>query len=488
VNVSLKLDTSNNGKEKPLYIRLRGKSVNGKTEETSISTEIKLLPRHFKNNGISKSSPNYSSKIKVVNSILDEIENIIGEINHQGEIPNPTLVKHLYSENRVSKEVVTPNYRSFWNSFEEFYLSKKHNSRGYVKTLLTLKNHLLGFQKHSKRTITFEYITGKTILFQSHFQDYLWSQKNLSNGYINKLFNNLSNFLFWSQQLNYIQQKPKFTKLREVDRDEKIYLKTEEVYKLFSSSKWNYKEKKSFKTNPHITTIRESLEGTRSKHFGNELKVTNWELVKDVFLFMSSVGCRYSDIEHFKVRHFDFDSNVQTLTWIQQKTNKSVSVPVTDISGNIFKKYSGGKSLEQRLFPKISQQKFNKHLKLLLKDLKFNRLVSHPKMKGSEIIDNDDKQLWELISSHSGRRSFIKNLIDLGNMDYKTIMKLSGHRSYSEFLKYVSVNQEDLMKGSQLYKLQSRDEQDEMEEIINTISSFDDDKRKLVLQMIRSLK
>ena len=44
------------------------------------------------------------------------------------------------------------------------------------------------------------------------------------------------------------------------------------------------------------------------------------------------------------------------------------------------------------------------------------------------------------------------------------------------------------MKGSQLYKLQSKDEQDEMEEIINTISSFDDDKRKLVLQMIRSLK
>ena len=151
MNVSLKLDTSNNGKEKPLYIRLRGKSVNGKTEETSISTEIKLLPRHFKNNGISKSSPNYSSKMKVVNSILDEIENIIGEINHQGEIPNPTLVKHLYSENRVSKEVITPNYRSFWNSFEEFYLSKEHNLRGYVKTLLTLKNHLLGFQKHSKR-------------------------------------------------------------------------------------------------------------------------------------------------------------------------------------------------------------------------------------------------------------------------------------------------------------------------------------------------
>jgi len=203
---------------------------------------------------------------------------------------------------------------------------------------------------------------------------------------------------------------------------------------------------------------------------------------------MSSVGCRYSDINHFKVRHFDFDSQIQTLTWVQQKTNKRVSVPVTDISGDIFRKYSSGKSVEQTLFPKYSQQKFNKHLKFLLKDMKFNRLVSHPKMRGSKVIDNEDRQLWELISSHSGRRSFIKNLIDLGNMDYKSIMKLSGHRSYSEFLKYVSVNKEDLQKGSQLYSLKIKGDEEEMEEIVNTISMFPKEKRQLVLQMIRSIK
>ena len=298
----------------------------------------------------------------------------------------------------------------------------------------------------------------------------------------------LSNFFYWSPQLGYIQKKPTFKKLQIVDRDEKIYLKTDEIYKLFSSTKWDYQQGKDYSKNPHISIINQPLKGTRKKEFRGMLTVANWELVKDIFLFMSSVGCRHSDIHYFKVRHFDFNSSVQSLTWIQQKTKRSVSVPVTDISGEIFKKYSSGKSLDQELFPSLSQQKFNKHLKLLLKDLNFNRLVSHPKMRGSKVIENDDRQLWELISSHSGRRSFIKNLIDLGNMDYKTIMRLSGHRSYSEFLKYVSVNQEDLMKGSQLYRLQLKGDEDEMEEIIKTITSFSKEKRTLVLQMIRSFK
>jgi len=488
VNVSLKLDNSHLGKEKPLFVRLRMKNSSGRYTESSISTEIKLLPKHFKNNGISKSTPNYTSKNKIINSIVDDIYNIIGEISENGDLPNPSLVKHIYLENKETKKITTPIYKGFWSTYDEYYSSKKHNSRGYTKTLVTLKNHLSDFQMDSKRSITFEYIIGKPHLFQSQFQDFLWTKKGLSNGYINKLYDNLSNFLYWSQQMGYIKKKPKFNKLSVVDRDEKIYLRTNEIYKLFSSKKWDYQSLKDDVTNPHIVLLNQSLKGTRKDEFDGVLTVTNWELVKDIFLFMSSVGCRHSDIQHFKVRHFDFDSEVQTLTWIQQKTNKNVSVPVTDISGSIFKKYSGGKSLEQLLFPKYSQQKFNKHLKYLLRDLKFNRIVSHPKMRGSKIIENDDRQLWELISSHSGRRSFIKNLIDMGEMDYKSIMKLSGHKSYTEFLKYVSVNKEDLKKGSQLYRLKSKDEEEELEEIFKTLTSLPKEKRQLVLQMIRSLK
>lgn len=486
MNVSLKLDKSVDGVEKPLFIRLRSKLQNGKWIESSIKTDLKLEVRHFRNNGISKSLPNYTSKIRVINTILDDIERISSELIEQGKEPNPPLVKTLYLEHLKSRLYETKVPKGFWSGYEEFYSTKKHNSRGYVKTLVTLRNHLKGFEEFQNRTLTFDYIVTKTLLFQSEFQDYLWTEKNLSNGYINKLMGNLSNFLYWSQQLGYVSRKPKFNRLKEVDRDEKIYLKTEEVYKLFNSTKWDYEEGRDYSTNEHIVLFEQGLKGTRRIEFGGKLVVTNWELVKDIFLFMSSVGCRYSDIHHFKVRHFDFDSEVQTLTWVQQKTNKNVSVPVTDISGQVFKKYSGGKSLDQSLFPSISHQKFNKQLKLLLKDLRFNRLVSHPKMKGSDIIENEDRQLWELISSHCGRRSFIKNLIDMGSMDYKSIMKLSGHKSYTEFLKYVSVNKEDLVKGSQLYRLDSSTEEDELNEIIKIVKSLDPKNRTLVLQLVRN--
>lgn len=170
-------------------------------------------------------------------------------------------------------------------------------------------------------------------------------------------------------------------------------------------------------------------------------------MVKYIFLFQNSIGCGIGDIPHFKVTNMNFDRESQLLSLIQQKTNKKVSVPLNDIGGFIFKKFRSGKSPSQPLFPKISQQKFNKQLKLLLKDLGFNRLISKPKMIGSKVEETEEKPLWELISSHGGRRGFVKNSIDLRNMDYQTIMNLSGHKTFSEFSKYICVTTADTLKG-----------------------------------------
>ncbi len=170
--------------------------------------------------------------------------------------------------------------------------------------------------------------------------------------------------------MGYIEKKPKFQKLDTIDREEKIYLYKDEVFKLYNSTKWDFKKGKSF-SKENIYIIEETLLGTRKNEFGGVLRVTNWELIKDVFLFMCSIGCRHSDIPFFRVKDFQFEKDKEFFTWTQQKTDSPVSVPVNFISGNIFKKYSGGKKLDQTLFPKLSNQKFNKGLKLLLEDLGF---------------------------------------------------------------------------------------------------------------------
>ena len=101
--------------------------------ESSISTEIKLLSRHFSNNGISKSTPNYTSKNRNINFFLDDIDTIIGELSEQGLEPNTSFVKKQFLERKENKKIITPTIKSFRICFDEFYMSKKHNSKGYVK-------------------------------------------------------------------------------------------------------------------------------------------------------------------------------------------------------------------------------------------------------------------------------------------------------------------------------------------------------------------
>lgn len=169
------------------------------------------------------------------------------------------------------------------------------------------------------------------------------------------------------------------------------------------------------------------------------------------------------------------------MEWIQQKTNRRNSVPINDISGFIFRKFSRGKKLEQLLFPPLSIQKFNKHLKLVLEELNFNRTITKPRMRGSIMIDEKPQELHQLISSHSGRHSFITNTIELGTMDYKTIMSLSGHTTTSSFLGYVSVLEGQREKVSKLYQLETSDEKDEEKRLVELYKKINDTDKKFLM-------
>jgi integrase len=499
VNTSLKLDKKfkdSNG-ESPLYVRIRNKNSNGKYSESSISIGVDISEKHFNKGSITSKTPNFTDKQRIINSVLDLVERIIGESKEEGIEPTPQYVKVQYEKRKELKQIRTEveipkmkDNHSFWKVWEEYWKTKKNTSYGYRKTINTTKNHLKDFEKYSKRTITFDFIILKTIVFQGELNDYLWNQKNHSNSYVNKHYDNLSGFLYFSHQMGYIKRKPKLKVEQELEKDEKIYLNTEEIIKLFNWRKFDYelKKKKELLENKHIRIIEQSLEGTNSKKFGGVLKVTNWELVKYIFLFQNCIGCRIGDIPHFKVSNMNFDKKSQLLSWTQQKTDKRVQVPLNDMGGFIFKKFSSGKSRSQTLFPSVSQSKFNKQLKNLCEESGFlNRLVSNPKRVGSEVINTKEKPLWELISSHGGRRGFVKNSIDLGKMDYRTIMKLLGHKTFSEFSKYISVTSEDVLKIQDLYKVDNKTKSDKGEYLVNGFNKLTDDEQKILLGVLGGL-
>ena len=483
LSLYLKEQQPNKSGECEIYYRIRSK-----VGDIKISTDVFVKSKDFKNGSIKVSHPRYNFLNKSLNRIRKDLDNIITDLNEEDDVVTPKRVKLRYEELVEDRDDDITELLDFWNGYEEYLEIKKLKSYGYLKTLKTLENHLRNFEILKKRRITYEWIVKKTLLFQTEFNDYLWNTKSLSNSYVNKIYDNLSGFLYYSHQNGYIKVKPKLKLEQTYEVDEKVYLQTDEVIKLFNSEKWNYSEKNESKLleKLNIRIVEDELKGKNKKKYGGVLKITNWELVKDIFCWLNSTGMRIGDVRVIRVSDMNFDRKTQLINWTQTKTKKSVSVPLNDISGFIYTKYSRGKSLDQHLFPKVSQQKFNKQLKNLLKDLRFNRMVSKPMLKGSEVINDIPQRLHHMISSHSGRRGFIKNSIDMGNMDYSTIMKLSGHKTFSEFSKYISVTQKDVLKSRSLYSLDPTSENID-NKLLKMFKKLSDEHKKIVFGMTESL-
>jgi hypothetical protein len=93
---------------------MRYSDSNGKTTESSIHTGVEILPQHFKNGDIIIKTPNYSSKRLKLDSIISDIEKIISELQSDGVIPYPKVVKDRYENLQRVKEINSPKLVSFW--------------------------------------------------------------------------------------------------------------------------------------------------------------------------------------------------------------------------------------------------------------------------------------------------------------------------------------------------------------------------------------
>ena len=160
------------------------------------------------------------------------------------------------------------------------------------------------------------------------------------------------------------------------------------------------------------------------------------ESVRDLFLIGCHTGLRYSDYSILKPENIK-EGFIETT---QQKTGAKIVVPIHTVVERIIKKYKG------QLPKSISNQKTNDYLKELgkLEDKKgkkllpcLNEIVSKTFTKGGvKLIESYQK--WELLSSHTARRSFATNEYLAGTPTI-TIMAITGHKTEKAFLKYIKL-------------------------------------------------
>jgi len=115
---------------------------------------------------------------------------------------------------------------------------------------------------------------------------------------------------------------------------------------------------------------------------------------------------------------------------VQKKTKTAISIPLSSKVISILNKRNGN-------FPRrISDQKYNEHIKEIAKEAGLIHLVSGSKqnlsLKRKEIAEFPK---WELVTSHIGRRSYATN--NFGKIPTRLIMTMTGHKTEREFLKYI---------------------------------------------------
>lgn len=105
MNISyvLKKQSINKDGEYPIYIRLR-KNLNGKWEETSIPTKIRVLPKYFKKGNIKTNEPSYEVKRDTLGDYYSDIKSLESEGLEEGINPTPKWIK----EQLLNKELNEP--------------------------------------------------------------------------------------------------------------------------------------------------------------------------------------------------------------------------------------------------------------------------------------------------------------------------------------------------------------------------------------------
>ena len=155
--------------------------------------------------------------------------------------------------------------------------------------------------------------------------------------------------------------------------------------------------------------------------------------VRDVFCFCSFTSLRYSDVANLK-RSDVFDDHISITT---VKTADSLKIELNNYSKAILDKYKGFESEDGLALPVISNQKMNDYIKELGKLCKIEKPITVTYYKGNQRFDEVHPK-YELLGTHSGRRTFICNALILGIAPH-VVMKWTGHSDYKAMRPYIDV-------------------------------------------------
>ncbi|MFZ4741408.1 MAG: phage integrase SAM-like domain-containing protein [Bacteroidales bacterium] len=304
---------------------------------------------------------------------------------------------------------VTPeaqkNVIEYLQIFIDAESQQKNWSESTIKKINTLKKHI---SKYSSN-LQFNEITAT--LLQSYI-DYQRTVLNLNNTTNFKYMRLLYWFLNWATKKGYntnLEYKSFEIKFKGVT--------TGDYQKNIVFLSWDELQ--------HLNNI----------DFSNNKKL---EQIRDIYCFCCFTSLRYSDIAHLKKNDIKTDNeDNHYLEILTVKTDDKLNIELNKYALGIWNKYKDVELKNNRAFPVPTNQKYNEYLKEVAKIAGFNSQETIIEFRGNKRIEQTLEK-WELITTHTARKTFIINALYLG-IQPDIIRSWTGHKDHKTMELYTKI-------------------------------------------------
>ncbi len=401
VRISPYLSVKNNKAVIMLNIAMNGFRI-------QISSGVSINPANFskRTKRISTREKNHFEKNAQIDKKISSITRFVNRVEEEHGIGS--LSRHQLKTFLNKKQSDFTTFIEYTeNLLKRFATGEALTQRGNrfnsntLKTYNQLYQNLVGFEKDQQIQILFNDINEPFFLSLIRYLNTL----NLSTGYIHS-------------HIKFIKTICSYAYIEKIN--------TSMDYKFFS-----FENKVASK----IVLTTQELEKLEELELSGKTEKLLWS--KYYFLIQCYTGLRQSDIMKLSPMNVDMENREIRLT--TQKTSEEVTIPIVSKLFKIFLKHP----IESIQFR--SKARYHLNIKKLCQlagiseDIKITKYIAGAKKE--EIIPK-----YELVSSHTARRTFITLSLKLGILP-ETVMKVTGHKSRQSFQKYVKIAESDVKEA-----------------------------------------
>lgn len=320
---------------------------------------------------------------------------------------------------KVKNNIKEAEDTSFWGLFRKF-ITDNNVSAGRKKSYENTFNNFQHFELFGwRRKIEFADCTGKIM---EAFDRFMETDNNNDGKY---------------NYITKIRERPRpkgqNTRIRNMRVLSAFFRWVKSNYKIEVPALEEYRIGSEIYEDPYFLTIDE-----RNKVFDSTPKSKRLQKIRDLFVFQCLIGARISDLQALTK-----DNLVEKGKYIEYIADKTIKenprvcrIPLTAKAQEILKRYD---MPDGSLLPHISPQQYNDGIKELLKSLDISRKVI---ILDKHTMTKKSVPIYEVISSHNARKTFIASLKKAGNDD-SVIASMSGHIKGSKaFGRYYAVDDE----------------------------------------------